>query len=252
MSDAGADGIVSAPALRVDIASKVYGAGGAEAVEAVRDLAFAVAPGEIACIIGPSGAGKTTTLRILLGLDHAYEGSVTPDPARAGIAMVFQEPRLLPWRSVEQNVRLALPRPERGRDLDALFESLGLTPWRGRYPGALSLGMARRVALARALAQKPRILVLDEPFVSLDDNAASALRAIVVESVTRAGMAVLMVTHNVGEAIEIADRLLLVSPRPASLIATVPLDRPRPHRNRAWIEEQRAALANRYPGVIAG
>lgn len=252
MSDAGAEGGGSVPALRVDIASKVYGAGGSDSVEAVRNLAFAVMPGEIACIIGPSGAGKTTTLRILLGLDHAYEGSVTPDPARAGVAMVFQEPRLLPWRSVERNVRLALPRAERGRDLDALFESLGLTPWRGRYPGALSLGMARRVALARALAQEPRILVLDEPFVSLDDNAAASLRAIVVESVTRAGMAVLMVTHNVGEAIEIADRLLLVSPRPASLVASVPLDRPRPDRNRAWIEEQRAALASRHPGIIAG
>lgn len=251
MSDAGAEGRSSAPVLRVDIASKVYGAGTPDSVEAVRDLAFALAPGEIACIIGPSGAGKTTTLRILLGLDQAYEGSVTPEPARAGIAMVFQEPRLLAWRSVEQNVRLALTRAERSRDLDALFESLGLTAWRGRYPGALSLGMARRVALARALAQKPRILVLDEPFVSLDDNAASTLRALVVESVTRAGMAVLMVTHNVGEAIEIADRLLLVSPRPARLIATVPLDKPRPARNRAWIEEQRAALASRYPGVIA-
>ncbi|NEU12572.1 ATP-binding cassette domain-containing protein [Methylobacterium sp. BTF04] len=238
--------------LSVDIASKVYGAGGPEPVEAVRNLAFSIEPGEIACLIGPSGAGKTTTLRILLGLDHAYTGSVTPDPAEAGIAMVFQEPRLLPWRSVEHNVRLALPRAERGRDLDALFASLGLTPWRTRYPGALSLGMARRVALARALALEPRILILDEPFVSLDDTAAAALRALVVESVTRAGMSVLMVTHNVGEAIEIADRLLLVSARPASLIAAVPLDRPRRERDRSWVESQRAALASRYPGVIAG
>ena len=103
-----------ADALSVSILRKVYGADGPEPVEAVRDLSFTIRRSEIACLIGPSGAGKTTTLRILLGLDDAYEGAVTPDPREAGIAMVFQEPRLLPWRSVEQNVRLGLPRPERG------------------------------------------------------------------------------------------------------------------------------------------
>ncbi|KQP06602.1 ABC transporter ATP-binding protein [Methylobacterium sp. Leaf99] len=250
MCDAG-DNAAAGAALTVDIRAKVYGAGGPEPVAAVRNLAFTVRAKEITCLIGPSGAGKTTTLRILLGLDTAYDGSVTPDPAAAGIAMVFQEPRLLPWRSVEQNVRLALPRPARGRDLDALFESLGLTPWRRRYPGALSLGMARRVALARALAQAPRILVLDEPFVSLDDASAAALRALVVGSVTGTGMGVLMVTHNVAEAIAIADRLVLVSARPASLVATVPLGRPRDMRDRAWTDATRADLAARYPGIIA-
>lgn len=247
MSDAGAEGA----ALRVEIVRKVYGAGGREAVEAVRDLAFTLAAGEITCLIGPSGAGKTTTLRILLGLDADYEGRVTPHPDAAGIAMAFQEPRLLPWRTVGQNVRLALPRSERGRDLDALFESLGLSPWRGRYPGALSLGMARRVSLARALAQRPRILVLDEPFVSLDDTAAATLRALVVEAVERTRMGVLMVTHNVAEAIEIADRLLLVSARPARLLGTVSLDRPRGDRDRGWIDSQRTRLAAAFPGVIA-
>ncbi|MCJ2035866.1 ABC transporter ATP-binding protein [Methylobacterium sp. J-068] len=254
MSDAGAERRAApedGAALRVEIARKVYGAGGREPVEAVRDLAFTVRAGEITCLIGPSGAGKTTTLRILLGLDAAYEGSVTPHPDEAGIAMAFQEPRLLPWRTVEQNVRLALPRGARGRNLDALFTSLGLAPWRGRYPGALSLGMARRVSLARALAQEPRILILDEPFVSLDDTAAASLRALVVAAVERSGMGVLMVTHNVAEAIEIADRLLLVSGRPASLLGTVPLDAPRGSRDRAWIEARRAELAIRFPAVIA-
>ncbi|KQP41269.1 ABC transporter ATP-binding protein [Methylobacterium sp. Leaf104] len=256
MSDAGADGrAVTGPdgaALRVEIVRKVYGGTGPEPVEAVRGLAFTVTTGAITCLIGPSGAGKTTTLRILLGLDPDYEGSVTPPPDEAGIAMAFQEPRLLPWRTVEQNVRLALPRPARGQNLDALFESLGLAPWRGRYPGALSLGMARRVSLARALAQKPRILILDEPFVSLDDNAAAALRGLVVAAVGTSGMGVLMVTHNVAEALEIADRLLLVSGRPASLLGTIPLDRPRGQRDRAWIEANRASLAGRFPSVIAG
>ena len=242
-----------AEVLRVAIDRKVYHPASADPVEAVRGLHFAVRAGEIVCLIGPSGAGKSTTLRILLGLDPDYEGRVEPDPRsdahRPG--MVFQEPRLLPWRSVEQNVRLAMPRRHRGRDLDGLFAHLGLTPWRGRYPGALSLGMQRRVALARALADEPRLLVLDEPFVSLDDAAAASLRGLVVDTVDRLGMSVLMVTHNVAEAIAIADRLLLLSPRPASLVAEVPLDRPRPQRDRAWAEATRAALAAAHPGVIA-
>jgi len=256
MSVAGAEAppapaAVSEPLLRVAIARKTYRRARTEPVEAVRDLTFTLVPGEITCLIGPSGAGKTTTLRILLGLDRDYEGSVSPDPTELGVAMVFQDPRLLPWRTVEQNVRLGLPRDRRGRDLDALFESLGLTPWRSRYPGALSLGMQRRVALARALALDPRILILDEPFVSLDDAAAAGLRRIVVDTVNQTGTSVLMVTHNVAEAIEIADRLLLLSPRPARLIASIPLDLPRIERTRSWAESTRRTLAAEHPGAIA-
>ena len=261
MSAAGAEtgpaaiGAGPAPLLTVRVERKVYRRPGrrarTEAVEAVRGLAFELHAGEITCLIGPSGAGKTTTLRILLGLDRDFEGSVSPEPSRAGIAMVFQDPRLLPWRTIEQNVRLGLPRARRGRDLDDLFESLGLTSWRAHYPGALSLGMQRRVALARALALEPRILVLDEPFVSLDDAAAASLRALVVGAVGRTGTSVLMVTHNVAEAIEIADRLLLVSPRPAHLLANIPLERLRAERDRAWADTTRRSLAARFPAIVA-
>jgi ABC-type nitrate/sulfonate/bicarbonate transport system ATPase subunit len=236
--------------LALTIRRKVYRPAGAEPVEAVRDLAVSIRPAETLCLIGPSGAGKTTTLRILLGLDRAFEGSLAARPGLR-IGMVFQEPRLLPWRTVEDNVRLSLPRAERGQSLDALFEELGLGPWRGRYPRALSLGMARRVALARALALAPGLLVLDEPFVSLDDAAASSLRAAVFGSAASRGAAVLMVTHNVPEALAVADRLLLLSGRPASLVAEVPIPTERAERGRDWAEALRRDLAARYPGTIA-
>ncbi|MGX7707640.1 ATP-binding cassette domain-containing protein [Methylobacterium sp. Gmos1] len=238
------------PILTLTVRRKVYRPAGSEPVEAVRDLTLSVRAGEALCLIGPSGAGKTTTLRILLGLDRDFEGDLATRPDLR-IAMVFQEPRLLPWRTVEENVRLSLPRAERGRSLDALFEELGLGPWRGRYPRALSLGMARRVALARALALAPGLLVLDEPFVSLDDAAAASLRAAVFGSAAARGAAVLMVTHNVPEALAVADRLLLLSGRPASLVAEVPVRTPKAERGRDWVEATRRDLAAKHPETVA-
>ena len=239
------------PPIRVEIDRKVYRTRGREPVEAVRGLAFTVGSGETVCMIGPSGAGKSTTLRILLGLDREFEGRISPDPAGLRFGIVFQEPRLLPWRSVEENVRLALPRRERGRNLDGLLAELGLEPWRSRYPGELSLGMARRVSLARALAGEPALLVLDEPFVSLDDRSAQELRGVVFQAAAKRGASVLMVTHQVAEALDVADRLVLLSSRPAGLLAELRLDAPRAARDRPWLEAARADLAARFPGAVS-
>jgi NitT/TauT family transport system ATP-binding protein len=140
--------------------------------------------------------------------------------------MVFQEPRLLPWRSVEANVRLAAPEAT-DATLDALFQTLGLTAHRAHYPGELSLGLARRVALARAFAVAPDLLVLDEPFVSLDAALAERLRSELVELVTRRPVTTLLVTHDVDEAIGLADRLLVMSASPARIVTEVPVARPR-------------------------
>src|SRR5215831_3819059 len=151
--------------LEVSIRHKSYhGASGGE-LNVINGLTLALAYGEVGALVGPSGCGKTTLLRIIAGLDPDFEGSVQlPEPGKLG--MVFQEPRLLPWRTVEQNVRLAAPEVT-AAGLDTLFQTLGLKAHRNHYPGELSLGLARRVALARAFAVEPDLLLLDEPFVSL-------------------------------------------------------------------------------------
>jgi NitT/TauT family transport system ATP-binding protein len=143
--------------------------------------------------------------------------------------MVFQEPRLLPWRSVDDNVRLVAPEIAAG-ELASLFEVLGLAGHRAHYPGELSLGLARRVALARAFAVKPELLLLDEPFVSLDQPLAARLREELVVLVDRYAVITLLVTHDIDEAVALADRLILLSARPARILADMPIAMPRRSR----------------------
>lgn len=235
------------PLLEAHIATKRHRRPDRPEVEVVRGLDLSLARGEFVCLIGPSGCGKTTTLRILTGLDRRFEGWVRPDPRQLAIGIAFQEPRLLPWRTVEENIRLVLPRAERGRDLAPLLEELGLAAHGASYPHALSLGLARRVALARALVGRPQLLVLDEPFVSLDARAAAQMRQLVRRVAQTSGATVLMVTHDVREALALADRLVLLGERPARVLAEERLALPRDARTADWIEEQRAALAARFP-----
>jgi ABC-type nitrate/sulfonate/bicarbonate transport system ATPase subunit len=229
--------------LDVTIRNKCFHAASGGKLEVLGELAFSLAPGEVAALVGPSGCGKTTLLRIIAGLDRDFEGSVTL-PAHGTLGMVFQEPRLLPWRSVEQNVRLAAPGAA-DTSLDALFRTLGLAAHRTYYPGELSLGLARRVALARAFAVEPDLLLLDEPFVSLDDALAERLREELAELVNRRPVTTLLVTHNVEEAIGLADRLLLLSASPARVLAEVPVARPRAAHTPDELRGLRAEIARR-------
>ena len=207
------------------------------------ELAFSLAHGEVAALVGPSGCGKTTLLRIIAGLEREFEGTVAL-PAHGMLGMVFQEPRLLPWRTVEQNVRLAAPQVN-GAVLDTLFATLGLAAHRDHYPGELSLGLARRVALARAFAVGPDLLLLDEPFVSLDDALAARLRDELAVLVSRSPVTTLLVTHDIDEAIGLADRLLLLSASPARVVAEVPVTRPRATRTPQELAAIRDEIARR-------
>jgi NitT/TauT family transport system ATP-binding protein len=144
--------------------------------------------------------------------------------------VVFQEPRLLPWRTVEENVRLAAPLAS-DAVLDGLFGSLGLAAHRSHYPSELSVGLARRVALARAFAVEPELLVLDEPFVSLDAELAKRLRGELAELVSRRPVTTLLVSHDVDEVIGLADRVFLLSESPARVLATMPIQSPRSARS---------------------
>jgi sulfonate transport system ATP-binding protein len=234
VSPAGASG-----RLEVHIKHKSYRAAAGGRLHVLGELSLALENGQVAALVGPSGCGKTTLLRIITGLDRDFEGAVSLPPDRR-LGVVFQEPRLLPWRTVEENVRLAAPHASAAA-LTALFATLGLTGHRQHYPGELSLGLARRVALARAFAVEPDLLILDEPFVSLDAPLAERLRAELIELVSRRTMTTLLVTHSIDEAIGLADRVLLLSPSPARLLADVPIEHPRGSRSL----DQIAMLANR-------
>jgi ABC-type nitrate/sulfonate/bicarbonate transport system ATPase subunit len=238
MSPAGVPG-----RLEVHIKRKSYRTASGGRLDVLGDLSIALKNGEVAALVGPSGCGKTTLLRIVVGLDRDFEGSVRL-PAHGKLGIVFQEPRLLPWRTVEENVRLAAPQA-RDEALNALFATLGLSEHRRHYPGELSLGLARRVALARAFAVEPELLVLDEPFVSLDAALAARLRAELAELVARRPVTTLLVTHNVEEAIGLADRLFLLSASPARLVADLPIEHPRIAHTAEQLTAIRAQIARK-------
>lgn len=222
--------------LDVNIQSRTFVAADGSTLQAVKDLQFRLEPQSFTCIVGPSGCGKTTTLRMILGLDTGFEGSILSS-GQGVVSAVFQEPRLLPWRTVEQNIRLALPPAKADMLLDDLFEPLGLLPVRHFYPAELSLGLARRASLARAFALTPELLVLDEPFVSLDDYTAERLREILINLWEAHPTTALMVTHNVREAAELADTILVFSERPSRVLRSLTIDTPRIHRDAAAIDK---------------
>jgi sulfonate transport system ATP-binding protein len=222
----------------------------------LRDVSLGIEPGEVVAILGPSGCGKSTLLRMAGGLDTPTAGSAlidgTPvDGVDARCAVGFQEPRLLPWRSLAGNVALGLPRGldrTTGRERVArLLDLVGLTPSAGLRPREVSGGMAQRASLARALARNPGVLLLDEPFGALDALTRLRMQDLLLDIHAAAPATILLVTHDVDEALQLADRIVLLGGedgRPGSTIrsvTTVPGTRPR-DRGSAELAELRAEL----------
>ncbi len=210
--------------LDVSIARKALRTASGQTRSILHDVDFSLRQGEVCALLGPSGCGKTTLLRIVAGLDADFEGRLVL-PTEHKIGMVFQEPRLLPWRSVAQNLRLVGTSSD--NDLAEIVAALRLSRHLDHFPGELSLGLARRVAIARAFAVKPDLLLLDEPFVSLDAALAARLREELLALVLKRKATTLIVTHDVEEAIAITDRILVLSAAPGRLIADRTIESPR-------------------------
>jgi NitT/TauT family transport system ATP-binding protein len=226
------------PRLSVRGVSKWFGSARGERVQALDDVTFDVAPGEFVCLLGPSGSGKSTVLNLLAGHERPDGGEVLHDGAPVtgpgpDRAVLFQDPALFPWMSVRGNVEFAMrmvdaaANDRRDRALYWLSK-VHLDRWAEAQPHELSAGMRQRAALARALACRPAVLLADEPFGSLDAQAREALQVEVQRIWSETGTTFVFVTHNVREAALLADRVLLMSARPGTLLEEYRIRAPRP------------------------
>jgi ABC-type nitrate/sulfonate/bicarbonate transport system ATPase subunit len=239
-------------ALRLRGVDKGYELGGAR-VEVLRGIDLEVSPREIVAIVGGSGSGKSTLLRVIAGLEARDRGSidvggrVVNGPER-DCGMVFQEHRLFPWMNVAENVAFGvaeLPPEERRRSVAEHIALVGLDGFEGAYPSQLSGGMSQRVALARALAPRPRVLLLDEPFASLDALTKVRMQHELLRIWSAEQATLLLVTHDVEEAVYLASRVVVLAGRPARVrrIIEVELERPRERTSAAFAELRREVLA---------
>ena len=228
----------NAQMLEIDGLSKTYGSG-AGATHAIADVSFSVAEGELVCVVGPSGCGKTTLLRCISGLLRPSGGGVRVRGAPVveppdEMAYVFQDysRSLLPWMTVGQNVVLPIRRKhgrgERARLVQESLRAVDLSGFEDHYPWQLSGGMQQRVALARALAYQPQILLMDEPFASVDAQTRADLEDLVLEVREAYGVTILFVTHDIDESVYLADRIVVLTPRPTVVQEILDVELPSP------------------------
>lgn len=235
-------------AVQLDRVSKDFG-DGPSAIKAVDKVSLRVATGEFVCVVGASGCGKSTLLSLIAGLEKPSSGTI--DTRGRRVALMFQEPALFPWLTAAANVDLALrargvPRPQRKERVARLLSTVGLGDFAEKRPHQLSGGMRQRVALARALAQDADVLLMDEPFGALDALTRDRLHAELERIVAEQGLTVVFVTHNVREAARLADRVLVLSPRPARVVEAFAVSMPRPRdANTAEVAELAARITAR-------
>ena len=203
----------------------------------LRDLHLALARGEIASLVGPSGCGKSTLLSIVAGLDRQVRARVRLDgiapevnlSVEGGIGFVFQEPRLFPWLDVARNVAFgSAAGPAAAREVDALLEEVGLDGYGAHLPRQLSGGQAQRVAIARGLYTRPRVLLMDEPFSAVDAITRMKLQDMLARVARERGLTVLLVTHDIGEAVHLSDHVILLDRQPGPVRARLPVGLARP------------------------
>lgn len=240
--------------LTVRIENKQY----IQGTNVLDNIEFDLGAGEFVAIIGPSGCGKTTLLNLISGLEPSEAGNIVFDGEPLNeqmcppIGYIFQQPRLMPWLTVEQNLRLVQPNSH-SDTIDELLSSVGLEGKQNCYPRTLSGGMQRRVSIARAFLINPKLLLLDEPFNSLDAPTAARLRLLLIKFCQRQGCSVIFVTHDLQEAVYLADRILFLSQSPSRIVhqESVALTRPRTESGAAELSWQAALLA-KYPSLLAG
>jgi NitT/TauT family transport system ATP-binding protein len=247
------------PVLVANNVSAVFpnGNGGLRALE---DLSFCVYPQQFICVLGPSGSGKSTLLRILSGLLNPTSGEVFYHGERvsrpwSGVGLVFQKANLMPWRTVKENIILplelrAVPGIQAQAKAGELVDLVGLQGFESTLPGDLSGGMAQRVAIARALVHDPEVLLLDEPFGSLDALTRERMGTELLRIWEANHKTVIMVTHSISEALFLADRVLVLSPRPGRLRLDLPVDLPRPREEEIQYTPEFGKLAKQLRAAI--
>lgn len=204
--------------LSIDIEEKTFPAvAGRAALPVLGRVKLEIENGTFAVLTGNSGCGKTTLLNIVAGLDNDFAGRISFGGGPRRLSYIFQSPRLLPWRTVEENVALACDEPNMDR-VREMLKRVGLKGRETAYPERLSLGMQRRVSLARGFVREPDVLLMDEPFVSLDKDTAAGLRQLLIDLWSRRPTTVLFVTHDRAEAIMLATRLLRLAGEPATIV----------------------------------
>jgi NitT/TauT family transport system ATP-binding protein len=247
------------PILEIEHLSHTYPDGNS-GLQALADITFSVCADQFVCVLGPSGSGKTTLLRILAGLLLPTKGSVVFANSalkgpRHGVGMVFQKANLMPWRTVLENILLPLeilhvPHSEALPKAKALVELVGLAGFTDSLPRDLSGGMAQRVAIARALVHEPDLLLLDEPFGSLDALTRERMGTELIRIWHARRKTVIMVTHSISESLFLADRVLVLSPRPGQLRLDLHVDLPRPREEEIRYTPAFSALARRVRAAI--